>query len=134
MPRKTILTEEIQRHMCQAFEIGATDRIACDFAGIGEATYYEWMEKGKAGRKPYAEFAEQVTLSKGRAAMGWLAKIERAANQGDWRAAAWKLERRYPDDFGRTITKHEMDEGVTTGLSGLLAALTKERHGDGTGA
>lgn len=32
--------------------------------------------------------------------ISWLAKIEAAANQGDWRAAAWKLQARYPEAYG----------------------------------
>jgi hypothetical protein len=37
--------------------------------------------------------------------VGWLAKIEAAANEGAWQAAAWKLERRYPHEYGRSAVE-----------------------------
>ena len=54
---------------------------------------------------PLAEFHARLTEAEGRAAIGWLAKIEKVANEGDWKAAAWKLERRYPETYGRTFQK-----------------------------
>ncbi len=36
----------------------------------------------------------------------WLAKIEKAASDGAWQAAAWKLERRYPHVYGRVVNEH----------------------------
>ena len=38
--------------------------------------------------------------------------IEMAASEGNWQAAAWKLERRYPETFGRrTVT---VDANINT--------------------
>jgi hypothetical protein len=37
----------------------------------------------------------------------WLARIEQAASE-HWQAAAWKLERRYPKDYGRSVQQHEV--------------------------
>jgi len=106
MPRKTKLTPDLQTNFLQALSVGATHRIACDYVGINQDTLYEWLKRGAAGRAPYADFSEQVQKAQGRAALGWLAKIEAAASGGNWQAAAWKLERRYPEEFGRTIQEH----------------------------
>lgn len=116
MPRKTKLTPELQANFMQAISVGATHRIACEYAGITGDTLYRWLRLGEAGRQPYSSFSEQVKLASGRAAIGWLAKIEKAASDGVWQAAAWKLERRYPQEYGRTVEAHEVTypEGLPT--------------------
>lgn len=76
--------------------MGATYELACQYANITYETFNQWM-KGKP------EFSEAIKEAEGRAVVGWLAKIEKAANDGSWQAAAWKLERRYPSTYGRTV-------------------------------
>lgn len=121
MPRHTKLTPAIQKRYVDAINVGATQRIACDYAGISQQTLYNWRAKAEAGRAPYVAFIEQLKLSEGAAAVGWLAKIEKAANEGNWQAAAWKLERRYPHEYGRTVQEqHVFLEG--DGLATLLQA------------
>lgn len=94
--RKTKYTPETVKKLTQALELGATHELACGFAGIGVSTFHEWMNE-----KP--EFAELIKLSEGKAAYKWLEKIEQAASDGNWQAAAWKLERRYPSAYGRQV-------------------------------
>lgn len=106
MARPTKYTEETAKKICDAIRIGATYRIACAFAGITEETFSQW-------RKKYSEFSEQVHMAEGQGATGWLAKIEKAANDGTWQAAAWKLERRYPKEYGRTVVEQEHSGDVT---------------------
>jgi len=83
----------------QAVEMGATYELACGYAGISESTFYAWKKK--------PEFLESLKAAEGRAAVKWLAQIEQASREGTWQAAAWKLERRHPQDYGRTITEHQ---------------------------
>jgi hypothetical protein len=33
--------------------------------------------------------------------------IDKAAGEGTWQAAAWKLERRYPESYGRTVVTNQ---------------------------
>lgn len=60
MARPTKLTDEVRAAFLAAAKVGATDEIAADHAGIAPSTFYKWMELGRAGRKPYAEFLEEV--------------------------------------------------------------------------
>lgn len=92
--RRSKYTPETVDKLTQAIRLGATYALACNYAGIGVSTFHEWLNA-----KP--EFAEAIKDAEGTGAIGWLAKIEAAASDGNWQAAAWKLERRYPDMYGR---------------------------------
>lgn len=98
MARPTKYTEERAGRILQALSLGATHRLACQYAGIDEETFRQW-------RKRFFGFSDRVTEAEGRASVGWLAKIEQAASDGVWQAAAWKLERRYPHEYGRKVTE-----------------------------
>lgn len=99
MARPTKYNEDTAKKLCNAIRLGATYKLACDFAGISEDTFANW-------RKRYADFSERIKQAEGQGVIGWLAKIEEAANGGAWQAAAWKLERRYPQLYGRQVVEH----------------------------
>jgi transposase len=94
--RKTKYTPETVKRLTDAIALGATDKLACAYAGIDESTFYAWL-------KAKTEFSDAIKEAEGKGAITWLAKIEKAATDGNWQAAAWKLERRYPQMYGRTI-------------------------------
>lgn len=100
--RPSKLTPDTQRRIFEALSVGATYQLACQYAGIHYDTFRNWMKRGETAKSgQYFEFFEAVKEAEGRAVVGWLAKIEQAASAGNWQAAAWKLERRYPADYGR---------------------------------
>lgn len=102
MARKSKYTSDVIKRLVEAIELGATYELACHYAGISFQTFNEWQKT-----KP--EFLETIKAAEGLAIVGWLYKIEQAAKDGNWQAAAWKLERRYPDLYGRPgILKHEV--------------------------
>lgn len=96
MARRSKYTPETEKRITDAIRLGATYNLACQYAGISEDTFARWRDK-------YTDFADAIKEAEGAGAIGWLAKIERAANEGTWQAAAWKLERRYPDLYGRQV-------------------------------
>ena len=87
-------TPERVERIITAIRMGATQRLAAAYAGVDDDTVIRW-------RKRHAEFADAFKTAEGEASVGWLRKIEEAADGGAWQAAAWKLERRYPDEYGR---------------------------------
>ena len=95
MARPTKYSDEAAARILQALEVGATYELAARYGGISFDTFLRW-------RKRYAGFATHLHAAEGKAALRWLVKINQAAG-GDWRAAAWMLERRYPHDYGRTV-------------------------------
>ena len=92
-------TAEMQERFLRAIRLGCPIKDACGCAGISESTYYRWnveAEQGlmTKGAKAMREFQKKIKRAEGEATQGWLAIIERAAQDGTWQAAAWKLERR----------------------------------------
>jgi transposase len=98
--RKTKYSDEVVARIVQAIELGATYELAAGYAGISFETLRVWRESKPA-------FSAALKDAEGRGAIGWLAKIEKAANEGTWQAAAWKLERRYPHDYGKTVQEQQ---------------------------
>lgn len=123
--RPTKLTPETITKLTQAIQQGATYALACKYAGISHQTFAEWQRKAhdelerrtkprvKEGTPEWIEgqefvtFLEAIQKAEGNAALSWLIKIEQAATDGHWQAAAWKLERRYPQEYGRTVVSHD---------------------------
>jgi hypothetical protein len=108
--RRTKYTPETVDKLTQAIRLGATYQLACDYADISMQTFITWRDT-----KP--EFLEAIKRAEGTAAVTWLAKIEAAASDGNWQAAAWKLERRYPDQYGRNRVEITGPEGAPISIT-----------------
>ena len=113
MPRRSKYTPDVVKRLCDAIAIGATYDLACKYAGISDELFRRW-------RATKVGFLGQVQAAEARGAIGWLAKIEQAASAGSWQAAAWKLERRYPADYGRTVQQVEHSGTVVQEHTGAL--------------
>ena len=125
--RPTKRTPEAHSRIIQAIKMGATRRLAALYAGMSETAFYEWQAEE-------VEFAESIKAAEASRSLRWLATIEKASELS-WQAAAWKLERLMPDEYGRkTRTEvHGKDEGpiqvAQTGsieLTDVLAKLPPE--------
>ena len=115
-PKLFRFTADARRRFVEGIRLGATITMACQFAGFSRSAYYKAINLAKEQPDSiYGEFVAEVERAKGQAAIGWLAKIEKSANDGNWQAAAWKLERRYPDDFGRRVQDVRHSGQVETG-------------------
>lgn len=94
--RRTKLNEEVKKRIISAIQMGATYEIAAEHAGICRKTLYSWIEKGKEaskGSKHYT-FLHDFRKAEARAALTSLTTIQREIQNGDWKAAAWFLDRR----------------------------------------
>jgi len=95
--RRSKLTNEVTERFIRAIKVGCPIKDACGCAGISETSYYKWIQWADSDRKDvkkYREFRDDVKAAEGEATQAWLAIIEKAAREGSWQAAAWKLERR----------------------------------------
>ena len=105
MARKPVPITPYIDKLEQAIALGATYQLAALYAGISESTFTRWRAQAEGAKPgtPLAQLRERLRQAEGRAALTWLARIEQAAANGDWRAAAYKLEKRYPDQYGPRV-------------------------------
>ncbi len=121
MGRPTSLTKQVHATLVQALTMGSTRELACQAAGISHETLRQWLMRGTAEKSGiYAAFVADLSRAEGQRVTTWLTLIENAAADGDWRAAAWKLERLYPHLFSKAATE------VPAMLEAILAKLPKE--------
>lgn len=121
MARPTKLDKNIERKILDVLKMGNYIETAAAFGGIDPSTFYRWLKRGKLHiqktiqnpqyqipeyEKRYVRFKRNVDQALAEAEIRELQIIMMAANE-DWRAAAWILERRYPDKWGKK-NRHEI--------------------------
>jgi hypothetical protein len=95
------LTESVAQRIVNAVKSGAYLETACAFAGVAKSTFYEWLRKGRNQRKgKFQRFADAIEKAIAGSEIRDLLVIDKAAQSGDWRAAAWRLERKNPKQWG----------------------------------
>lgn len=108
MARPSKFTQATVDRLLQAVRLGATYELAAKSAGITYHTFNNWHQgvfpRG-ADSNLKMEFLDGLTRAEGEGALQWLAVINRAAKDGDWRAAMTLLERRYPREYGRHVVE-----------------------------
>jgi len=108
MARRTKLTPDTKEDIVKALRAGNSRRDSALYAGVSETTFYSWMARGREGEPLYSEFLEAVEKAEAQSVVRNVAIIQRAAEE-TWQAAAWWLERKRPDDWGR---RQRMDIGA----------------------
>lgn len=101
----------------KAIKEGSPHETAAHFAGISTSTFYGWMEKGANAKSGlHLEFYEKVKQAEAHAEAERVRRINKAGREGDWKADAWYLERRYPDKWGRRVISGDLNHSgeVTT--------------------
>lgn len=89
---------------------GVSKRAASGSVGISENTLYAWLRKAKDPDEKdprYAEFLAAVRQAESTSEANDLLIISKAAADGKWQAAAWRLERKYPDRYA-AVSRHEI--------------------------
>lgn len=114
MARPTKLSPEIEERIVSAVRAGTSIAGAAAYAGIDPSTFHRWMERGdpkRTGRADgrYREFRARVEQASGEAEVRDVTVIAKAA-PSDWRAAAWRLERRRPERYGRAAVEETLPD------------------------
>jgi hypothetical protein len=128
MARKLLLTKFLIDQATKLSDAGLSDKAIYGMLRIGSTTYYRWLQEGEKAppeslKRQFwesiaharATFQQRLVDQVAQAATG--ASVEKDGVKvnvpGDWRAAAFLLERRFPADFGR---RHQVDvQGVEGG-------------------
>lgn len=121
--RPTILTEELQKRITDVIRAGNYIETAAAYAGINKTTLYDWMKRGAAeqkrvhetGRKPqkkelpFLEFSNAVEKALAESEIRDVTRIG-DASRSDWKAAAWRLERKFPQKWGKKFQQIDANE------------------------
>lgn len=105
---------ETIRKILEALTQGASLEHAAQYAGINHQTLRNWRFSDQ-------EFFDECEKARAKMEVGMLAVISNAAIKGQWQAAAWKLERIFPERYGRKFQPlamaTEVNEDHTPGKS-----------------
>jgi hypothetical protein len=97
---------EIHRRIVEALKRGALKPHAAQSVGIAALTLENWIDAGNAGDERSEAFAIDVERAIADDALRNQNIISMAAIgpiKGDWKAAAWNLERKFPRLYGARI-------------------------------
>lgn len=90
------------RTITAALRGGNSRRVAAEYANISPRTLQRWMKRGREEEVgEYAELLHSIHQAEATAERVMVAAVMEAAKNGEWRAAAWWLERRDPQNWGR---------------------------------
>jgi hypothetical protein len=133
-PKPKLKNPAIRQALITALGIGATKGLACQHAGIAEATFYDAMDRGRNGDPEWVDLVEEVERAEAKAAIGCLAVVQRAAaTNGQWQAAAWLLERKFGYRRDEPAVRVELPvtpadaSGVVSLLDKALSAIEAKR-------
>lgn len=115
----------------KAVRMGNYLETAAAYAGITKETLFAWLRRGaKEDKGPFKDFSDSITKGLAEAEMLDLGRIQEASKT-NWQAAAWKLERRNPNRWGRkdrtpvtpeeeaidydSLSDEELDHVIATG-------------------
>lgn len=101
VPPQCKLTPEVAAAICETIAAGNYIKTALAAAGVRPGTYDGWV--AYARKQPdsiYAEFVDLMEQARAQAEASNVRVIKEAAAK-TWQAAAWLLERQYPERWGR---------------------------------
>lgn len=107
-------TEAVRLAIVESLKVGNFARTACDLAGVNTSTYHDWINRGEAEAdnesSEYAQFARDVAHARATAESKALGVIQKAAFDGDWKAAAWFLSKAYPERWAEQDWRKKPDD------------------------
>ena len=114
--RPPLLTSEMIEELCDMVIQGKSIAHSATLCGISESTIYRWLAMG---RKPgaeaiYVELVERMGEAVEMSEFEALQVIRKASSEPQhWRSAAWILERRHPEKYGKreVPTTQEKSDG-----------------------
>jgi len=124
MARRDALTLEIQERVCEAIRLGVPYKHAARAAGIAESTFYKWLREGQAAKQGKRKaFALAIEKARSECVVNLVAQLHLHLPR-NWQAIMTLLERRYPEDFARTV-RHELSGDV-----GIASADVRQARGE----
>ncbi|WP_367356694.1 hypothetical protein [Mesotoga sp.] len=124
---KTKLTHVMIERASQLIVAGNTREHTAQALGIHRDTFSHWLTRGKKDSKgPYKELYDAIDKAEAEAVARNVALIQSAAKKS-WQAAAWWLERRYPQHFGK---KERTEVEMNANVKYVATFAKKKEEGD----
>jgi predicted site-specific integrase-resolvase len=97
------LDAAVTQKICDLLRAGNFLEVAARAAGVHPTTVHRWLRTGRDQKKGrYRRFFDTVEKAQAEAEARDVALIAKAASE-DWRAAAWRLERKAPRRYGARV-------------------------------
>ena len=128
---RTKLTYELIEQMAALKADGLSNKDVCRAVGISEQTFYRWTQDPK--NKLQRELCERLKKEESQFKQALLTTIRSAALEKTqhWTAAAWLLERSFPDEYGRVDRRREEKPAEDVPQITLGVELKVARSDDG---
>jgi hypothetical protein len=110
------LNEEMIEKARKYISEGHYANVVCNFMGIGETAYYDYLKKGKADEEEgkdtiFSKFSKAIKEAESTAEMRHLQNILKTADDGTWQASAWYLERKHKNRWSlKQEIEHQVDQ------------------------
>lgn len=97
------LTDELIETIAQAIRVGAYVETAVALAGVSKDSFYRWLRQAESDESNdmTIKLSDAVKKALAESEKRDLDVIDKAAQEGEWTAAAWRLERKFPNKWGR---------------------------------
>ena len=127
MPKSARHREELLENLRSGMSIVA----ACALSSVSRTSYYNWIKQD-------SEWAEEAEAA---IRFGEAVQVSRISQAGvdDWRAAAWLLERRFPNEWGprQEVSLTQVNDGGAALVVAMIeqtdARLKQLEEGNGDG-
>ena len=126
MPRPK-LDPTLTQRLVDLIRAGNYLEVAATAAGIHRSTLHRWMRHGRAQKRGrYRKFLSAVEKAQAESESRDVAIIAKAASD-DWKAAAWRLERKQPRHYGPRVAvstpeeRRKDDQDMLRRMEGRLA-------------
>ena len=132
--RPTKLTTELTEEIAKYLRAGNYIETTAALVGINRDSIYEWLKRGAAEQERlmknprarirkreqiFVEFSDTVKQAQSQSEAMLVGLVGKAAEK-NWTAAAWRLERKFPDKWGRT------ERNVATAQDDPLKDIAKQ--------
>lgn len=161
MAQRPKLTPQVIEKVCEGLRFGAYFESSCRYAGIAPQTAYQWLalakeeaerqekppdsrpdrnKRYKPGMMDFAEAVSRVGAEREVALSGVVLRAATGRNDangnpvvpGDWKAAAWLLERRFPNNWAQqqkveAKVEHTLSETIVSMVSQMRDSMLGQR-------
>lgn len=100
LARQTRLTPTLVEEAASLFRQGYSQEEIYTVLDIPRRTWYHWLRRARDGKQPYVALLDAFEKARAERRVELLRKVEAAANRS-WQAAAWLLEREWPERYAR---------------------------------